>query len=86
MVTSLDVMSFVYDIQNTKAYKKLYTDVWLDVTSVQNLFNYVNNSGRILNKKCLITKLNFIADSKTFGLHKKIVWNKQTKVSVFICI
>ena len=79
-VTYLNIMSFVYDVTNTVKLKKKFTNKWFDKESMYYLFLHVNEIESKVSWKTFTTTLNYVAESKSCGLHHKTIWNHTNKV------
>ena len=69
-IKSDDITKFINYILTTPLKKSQFTDVWIDLPSMQELFvDFIGNNDILF--RTFVQKLNFIAESKSHALHHK---------------
>ena len=83
-ISTAKIVEFLENVIENKEYKRLFTNVWLDTKSIQSLFLFLNKIETVkIPSVSLTKKMNFIAESNTYGLHKKQIFDMKKKVSSF---
>ena len=81
LVTSTVILDFVDKILENVELKRLFTDVWIDWKSILSLYKYVSEREMKISSIFLKKRFKFVAESKSFGLHMKEIYNKNIRVS-----
>ena len=80
-ITSQTIIQFIENIVNHPVKKQQFTDVWIELPSLFDLFLEFAGPNEVISYKTFSAKLNFVSESKSHGLHHKKTWNTTTKVS-----
>ena len=78
------VIAFIDNILNDNELKKMFSDVWIHDKSIIDLFKYISKINGKLPVHSLKQKLNFVVESKQYGLHKKEIYDTTQKVSLIV--
>ena len=76
-----EILKFIGFIINNKSYKKKYTDTWIELKLLKDVYKEYLKTNKPINHRSFVNKLNIISDSNTSALHHKQVWNKIKRVS-----
>ena len=83
-ISANNVIAFIDSILNDNELKNMFSDVWIHDKSIIDLFKYINKINGKLPVHSLKQKLNFVVESKQYGLHKKEIYDTTQKVSLIV--
>ena len=81
LITSQDIINFIDDIISSSIYKPLFSDVWIEFRALYDLYHHIKNLENKIAIRMFRHKLNFVCESKSYGIHIKKTWSESDHVS-----